>query len=229
MSKETHTLTRLIEPTVILAAITAVLYFWGYVYFSVYCEQLGASFSGLDVPLPHYLVIGWAKITYIAMTLCIILSFAEFFIWLVKIAATAVLRPLFKKYTEFFEKVFGSSWVDDLPEGKLNKIGLLIAIVFMCAAWGTMDLVEQAQAQADKVLTVERPVIVYDMNHKSIDGSYIYLGNFDGDLIVGEINEDSEKPNIRIFKDGSYSSYILKQISRPEETTEAKKSAKIEN
>ncbi|MEM1221474.1 MAG: hypothetical protein AAGH40_01815 [Verrucomicrobiota bacterium] len=205
-----------LEPTFCLAVITAILYFWGFVYFATFCEQLDVGFHGIEVPFTNYLLVGWQHILWITLFLCVALCWYEQARWLLSKIVKGILGWLFKRWHGFFEKLFNSRWLkwidEDEPKSELLKIGLILVATTGCAIYGTHNLVNQAQAFADDQLEAKRAIILHDANHEPIDGDFIYLMDYGSALIVGELKED-KVDRIRIFKAGSYTSYSLEKAN----------------
>lgn len=214
MLKQSNLSAKLIEPASILAVITAILYFWGHVFFAAFCQQLGISFEGIEVPFATYLLVGWQHVFWITIILCVVLCWYEQGVWLLSKIAKSILEELFKRFRSFFEKVFNSrmlNWIEDGedPPSVLMKFGLILLITICCAFYGSKRLVEQGQAFADKQLEEKKAIVIYDTENQILGGQFIYLMDYGSVLIVGEQSEDDETTGIRVIKEGNYSAYTL--------------------
>ena len=218
MTEKFH-LRTFLEPTFCLALLTAILYFWGFAYFSAFCEQLGIRFHGIEIPFTTYLVVGWQHIFYLTMALSVVLCCYEKAIWLLKHSAEFILIRLFKRFHSFFEKLFNPRWMqwvdEDEPKSELIRIGVVTFLVIAGALYGSTNLIEKAQTYADKQLETKKAIVIYDTDYKILKGDFIYLMDYGSALIVGELSAKDEVTRIRILKAGSYAAYSFNKGASP--------------
>ncbi len=221
-NKPSSPLSRFVEPTIILTLITAVLYFWGYMYYAIFCETIGFSFGGIDLPFPSYLIVGWDRILYITMALCLLLCYWELVIWLLSKCFRWGLSMIFKKHHDFWKNLFESprlSWIhcDDGPKNELLRFGFFVFIAISCAVWGMQALSDKAKKSALKIEEEKSPILIHNSSNEALEGKFFFIADFAGELVVGEQSEDRELTGVRIFKTGSYGSYtqVKKKATPP--------------
>src|SRR4051812_45553593 len=67
-------LAKLVDAATALVLATAALYFWGFVYYSQFCERLGVSFQGITLPLEDYLIVSWMTVTLLILLVGVALA-----------------------------------------------------------------------------------------------------------------------------------------------------------
>jgi len=192
-------LEKLLDAAGALAVATAVLYFWGYVYYATYTEKVGVPFHGIAIPLQEYLTASWYAVAMLLFAILTIAMLAPMVGLLLDALANRVRRRLGRAPLSDKERGFGP----------LSPIVILVLSVF--AIFGGVKLMlVQAQSEAERVLRIAPEVKIWTPDGEPIAGRFVYLRNFGSTLLVSEMSADMKTPlGYRFFKDSAYSSYSL--------------------
>ena len=193
--------TRFADAATALAALTAFLYFSGYVYYNAFCGELGIHLHGIEISFEDYLMAGWDSIFHALAAVFGALIFSGLIGW------------GSGKITQFLRNrkisVDPMIWESCVMGGRLVAVSMTIFIALLN---NVVSQTEAGVSQASKIRAEETSITLRDPNGEIIEGTFIYLRDFGGSLILGEQSEDQLSiTGIRIFKEGNYSSYTLKK------------------
>jgi hypothetical protein len=193
-------LAKLVDAATALVLATAALYFWGFVYYSQFCERLGVSFQGITLPLEDYLIVSWMTVTLLILLVGVAL------------ALIYLARDIADLLADLLRKLGFKKTVKQKPEPHLHF--LTAGLFFICLSGilvlGGKFMLIQANEAADHALARRTRVVIRDAEGKVIDGQFIYLRDFGSALLVGELAGDGKEVGARrILKSSSYSGYSL--------------------
>lgn len=187
------------DAAVALAVATAILYFWGYVYYAAYTEKAGVPFHGIAISPQEYITASWYAV--------IILLLAIVAITILEPVATALVDGL----ADYVRKKTGKPPLSKEERGLLPSSPVaVLALSAFALIGGTKIMLSQGQDEAEKVLRMAPEVRIWAPDGKQIAGRFVYLRNFGSTLLVREMSEDMKTPvGLRLFKESTFGSYSL--------------------
>ncbi|MEO7413056.1 MAG: hypothetical protein ABIZ81_06845 [Opitutaceae bacterium] len=193
-------LAKFIDAASALGFTAASLYFWGYSYYSQFCERLGVSFQGISLPTEDYLIVSWLTVTL----LLLLIGAGLIMIYLVRDTADNLAALLRRHGVGKSANTKPGAHVPFLSGGLaiLCLSGILLA--------GSKFMAVQANDAADQALARRTEVVIRNPEGNVIEGRFIYLRDFGSALLVGELDADGrELAAHRILKASSFGGYSL--------------------
>lgn len=218
---------QLLEPTLIIALLTAELYFWGYAYYSAFCEHLDIHLDGLEISFRDYLVVRWNNVFSLGLgiacftiILAVLILLEPILFKLVEAMLTRIIRKIKNsspKFSSCYGRIMGKLRAHFESEGesnskwafKLVNSAYVIFCILFVSIYFANESANQGKASAQEAIDNKRQVIIRQRSDNELQGNFYYLHDFGGTLIVHEQSEDRKATGIRILKTGSYSSYTL--------------------
>ena len=189
----------IIDAATVLAATTAVLYFWGYAYFITFCSDLQFSFNGIEVPTQDYLVTGWySALNALKVVVILVLALG---------VSLCAFDLIWRKEDPAPKSETGRATVEGFG---FIKLGLLLLYVMLLVSTGGLEVIRNAKRDAIAVVQHPRLAIVRDKSGSPFPGAFLFLRDFGGALAVAELSVDGKDwTGIRVIMKGSYTSYSL--------------------
>ena len=192
--------TKFADAASVLAAATASLYFLGYVYYSGFCERLGVRFYGIDVSFRDYLVVCWKTV------------FVGFSVIAVVLVVVQVIFDLIGWIGGRKESERSENETKPKKKRSASYIWLGVCLLYLVgfAIFGAQYSLSDGQGDAENIIKDAPFVTVRDSSGNDLPEMFIYLRDFGGALMVGEVSDKNKVVSgIRIIKQGSYSSYTI--------------------
>ena len=192
---------KLFDATILVLVLTAALYFWGYIYYTIFTETVGVRYQGIELSIQDYLVASWRGVIF--MLLLVIAG-----LWLLhalNFGAYKFVNWLGKRIQKK-ESTPEARWVEP-PYAKF-AMAMTVAVAVL---WGGVIIVlYQAQKEGRNILKAKIETVIRDSNGHPIEGRFIYLRDFGSALLVREMSPDlKDVVGSRWFKAGSYTGYTL--------------------
>lgn len=208
-------LAKLIDGASVLVFLTAALYFWGYVYYAAYTERFGVDFHGISLPIQEYLISSWMGVLYMLLIIA------------AGLIALGVLDCALDALVEWIRKKWApkrSFWRDRAIVVFDRYISFAASIIVTVAVLllGGKIMINQAQRHADDIIKQMTRAIVYGPDGTPFEGSFVYLRNYGGVMLVREIGADGSVIGHRFIKESGYSGYsLLAAVETPSEIVPA--------